>query len=321
MGLILLRCRAEVREKKRVLGVLALVVGLGGGVALSAFAGARRADTAMGQFVAYSLPDDGGFFSQNTTLAGQPTNAHTLTPVAQRVVDLPQVAAYFRAPYLFVTDDKSGRTLGRLSVIGNSDAALFRSVDRPLVLAGHLPNPSHPLEVSINEFAADQEHLHVGSHLRLYAYSAAQAANEALTAPTAHLPAPAGPSFRVRVTAIVRSVEDVNAVLPLVANLDVSYEGQGDVFTSPAFVPLLAAKLGIPVNQIPDIGLVAVRLHPGATWSSFARAARYLGGDPIFVSKGNVYSIPQAASSAQRGIHLEVVALLLFGVLALLVML
>jgi ABC-type lipoprotein release transport system permease subunit len=319
MGLVMLRCRAELREQWRVLVVLALVVGLGGGVALTALAGARRADTAMGQFVTYSLPDDGGFFSQNTTLAGLTTNARTLTPVAQRVVDLPQVAAYFRAPYLFVTDDKSGRTLGRLSVIGNRDAALFRSVDRPLVLAGHLPDPSHPLDVSINEFAADQEHLHVGSHLRLYAYSAAQAANEALTAPSAHLPRPAGPSFRVRVTAVVRSVEDVNAVLPLIANLDVSYEGQGDVFTSPAFVPLLAAKLGIPVNQIPDIGLVGVRLYPGATWSSFARAARQVGGNQIFVSKGNVYSIPQAASSAQKGIHLEVVALLLFGVLALLV--
>jgi ABC-type lipoprotein release transport system permease subunit len=321
MGLVMLRCRAELRAKWRVLVVLALVVGLGGGVALAALAGARRADSAMGQFVAYSLPDDGGFFSQNTSLTGLKTNTRTLTPVAQRVVDLPQVAAYFRAPYLFVTDDKTGRTLGRLSVIGNRDAALFRSVDRPLVLAGHLPNPSHPLDVSINEFAAEQEHLHVGSHLRLYAYSAAQTANEALTSPSAHLPPPAGPSFRVRVTAIVRSVEDVNAVLPLVANLDVSYEGQGDVFTSPAFVPMLAAKLGVPLNQIPDIGLVGVRLHPGATWGSFARAARRLGGDQIFVSKGNVYSIPQAAASAQKGIHLEVVALLLFGVLALLVML
>jgi len=206
-------------------------------------------------------------------------------------------------------------------VIGNRDAALFRTVDRPLVVAGHLPVPSHPLDVSINEIAADQEHLHVGSHLRLYAYSAAQVANQALTAPSAHLPAPGGPSFRVRVTAIVRSVEDVNAVLPLVANLDVSYEGQGSIFTSPSFVPLLAAKLGIPVGQIPDIGLVGVRLHPGATWSSFARAARRLGGSQIFLSPGNVYSIPQAASSAQRGIHLEVVALLLFGALAALVML
>lgn len=321
MGLVVVRCRAELRVKWRMLVVLALVVGLGGGVALTALAGARRADTALPQFVTYSLPDNGGFFSQNTSLAGLPTNSRTLTPVAQRVVDLPQVAAYFRAPYLFVTDDPSGRTLGRLSVIGSKDAALFRTVDRPLVLSGHLPNPTHPLDVSINEFAAEQEHLHIGSHVRLYAYSAAQAANEALAEPSAHLPAPAGPSFRVRVTAIVRSVEDVNAVLPLVANLDVSYEGQGDMFTSPAFVPLLAKKLGIPVGQVPDIGLVGIRLHHGSAWSSFARAARRIGGNEIFVSQGNVYSIPEAAASAQRGIHLEVVALLLFGTLAALVML
>src|ERR1700722_10092878 len=103
MGLVMLRCRAELRSKWRVLVVLALVVGLGGGVALTALAGARRADGAMGQFVAYSLPDEGGFFSQNTSLTGLQTNSRTLTAVAQRVVDLPQVAAYFRAPYLFVT--------------------------------------------------------------------------------------------------------------------------------------------------------------------------------------------------------------------------
>ena len=321
MGLVLLRWRAELRTKWRMPVVLALVAGLAGGVALTALAGARRADSAVGQFVTYSLPDDGGFFSQGTSLAGAPTNSRTLTPVAQRLVDLPQVAAYFRAPYLFVTDDPTGRTLGRLSVIGNRDAALFRRVDRPLVVDGHLPDPSHPLDVSINEYAATEEHLHVGSHVRLYAYSAAQSANDALTSPTAHLPAPAGPSFRVRVTAIVRSVEDVNAVLPLVANLDVSYEGQGDMFTSPAFVPLLASRLGVPVRAIPDIGLVGVRLRPGASWSSFAQAARRIGGNQIFLSQGNVYDIPEAAASAQRGIHLEVAALLLFGALAALVML
>ena len=61
MGLIWLRSRAELRAKWRTFLVLALVVGLGGGVALAAFAGARRTDAAMPQFVAYSLPDDGGF--------------------------------------------------------------------------------------------------------------------------------------------------------------------------------------------------------------------------------------------------------------------
>ena len=61
MGLIWLRAQAELRVKWRAFVILAVVVGLGGGVALAAFAGARRTDGAMPQFVAYSQPDDGGF--------------------------------------------------------------------------------------------------------------------------------------------------------------------------------------------------------------------------------------------------------------------
>ena len=41
--------------------VLIVLLGIGSGVALTAFAGARRTDDAVSQFVRYSLPDDGGF--------------------------------------------------------------------------------------------------------------------------------------------------------------------------------------------------------------------------------------------------------------------
>src|ERR1700683_3260797 len=107
MGLIWLRSRAELRAKWRTFLVLALVVGLGGGVALAAFAGARRTDAAMPQFVAYSLPDDGGFLfgsvSSPPVATGSAANSLALPPLEQRVVDLPQVVAYFRAPHLLLT--------------------------------------------------------------------------------------------------------------------------------------------------------------------------------------------------------------------------
>jgi hypothetical protein len=61
VGLVWLRLRVELRATWRSVVVLALVVGIGGGVALTAFAGAQRTDSAMPEFVAYSLPDDGGF--------------------------------------------------------------------------------------------------------------------------------------------------------------------------------------------------------------------------------------------------------------------
>ena len=127
-------------------------------------------------------------------------------------------------------------------------------------------------------------------------------------------------SFTVRITAIVRFAQDVNAIIPIAAKQDVSYEGQQNLYLTPAFLQRLAAGLGIPVQQLPAINLVAVRLrHGAADWKAFAKAAAAVGGGQISPSPGNINGIQTAASSAGRGIHLEVVALLLFGALAALV--
>ena len=325
MGFIWLRARAELRTRWRAFVVLAVVVGLGGGVSLAAFAGARRTDAAMPQFVAYSQPDDGGLLYGSATtppvVKGVAANSLALAPLEQRIVDLPQVVAHFRAPYLFLTPDPRGHLNGGLNTIGAADADLFRSVDRPLVIAGRFPDPHHPFDVAVNELAAEKRHLHVGSRLRLYAYTAAQFQHGGLTSGVEHGDqAPEGPTFMFRVTAVVRAPQDVNAVNPVLANEDVSYEGEQNLFTTPAFLPRLAAGLNIPVQGIADINFMGVRLrHGAADWKAFSTAANALGHDQIFTSAGNVYNVRTAAASAERGIHLEVVALLLFGALAALV--
>ena len=208
MSVVWLRCRAELRAKWRNAVVLVLLIGIGGGIGATALAGARRTDEAIPQFVTYSLPDDGGFlFGSATTppvTAGIPADSLALPSLAQKIVELPPVAAHFRAPYLYLTSDRTGRKTGDISAIGVEDADMFRKVDRPLVLAGHLPDPAHPFDVMVNDLAARQNGLHVGSRVRLYAYSAAQVNSSALTGAVERLPAPRGPSFRVRVAAIVR---------------------------------------------------------------------------------------------------------------------
>src|SRR5580700_11698778 len=104
--MVWLRLGAELRAKWRVTVVLAVLLGVGGGIALTAMAGARRSNSAMGQFVDYSLPDNGGFIygnlEQPPVVPGQPQASLALAPVERRIVELPQVAAYFRSPYLFV---------------------------------------------------------------------------------------------------------------------------------------------------------------------------------------------------------------------------
>ncbi len=313
------------RATWRSVVVLALVLGIGSGLALTAFAGAQRTDSAMSEFVTYSLPDDGGFIFGNLSSPpvsqGQAPNSLALSRAEQRVVDLPQVAAWFQSPYLFLTTDPSGHNVDNINSIGASDAALYRTVDRPLVVAGRLPDPTRPFDVAINELAAAQRHLHVGSRFHLYAYTAAQFQQDRLTnsSEISH-DAPAGPSFTVRVTGIVRFPQDVNAALPLATKQDVSYEGQQNTYLTPAFLPRLAAGLRIPVQQIPQINFFGVRLRHGPTdWTSFAAAARAAGKGRIFTSAGNTNGVRTAAASAERGIHLEVVALLIFGALAALV--
>jgi ABC-type lipoprotein release transport system permease subunit len=333
VGFVGLRLRAELRAKWLLFVALAALVGIGGGVALTAFAGARRTDNAVPKFLDYSLPDDGGFIYGSLfappVASGAAGNTLALAPAERRVVNLPQVAAYFRAPHLFITTDPSGQAsnLGGgaqrsgVNVIGVADRDLFRRVDRPMVLAGSLPDPSSAFDVAINELTALKRHVHVGSRLRLYAYSATQFAHGALLAGTAGPVKPEGPTFTVRVRSILRFPQDVSAVGPIAAKQNVSYEGQQNLYLTPAFLPRLAARLNIQVQAIPDINLVAVRLRHGpADFKAFAAGVRKVGGGSITVGdQGNVFGATVAAASAQRGAHLEVVALLIFGVLAALV--
>ena len=306
------------------MSVFALVLGIGGGIALTALAGARRTDSAIGQFVSYSHPDDGAFLYGDPcappAVSGAAANSLSLLPVERRVVDLPQVAQHFRAPYLYLTSSPTGYTGTSLNAIGAADAALFRTVDRPLVVAGKLPDPKRPYDVAINELAAEGRHLHVGSHILLYAASVAQFRHCALTNGSSYKTVvPQGPTFRVRVTGIVRFPQDIDAVLPLADKQDVSYEGQENVYLTPAFLPQLAARLGIPVQQIPSLNFVGVRLrHGAADWSAFAARAQAVSRN-VSASAGNVYNSRASAASTQRGVHLEVVALLLFGGIAALV--
>jgi len=304
---------------------LVLVLGIGGGVALTAFAGARRTDSAMQQFVNFSEPDDGAFLFGNVNnppvARGMPASSLELLPVEQRVVDLPQVAEHFQMPYLYLTSSRSGFTGASLNAIGATNSSLFRRVDRPMVVAGHLPNPRHPYDVAINELAGKLHRLHVGSSVRLYGYSLAQSGDGSLTSNIeTDRPMPAGPTFKVRVVGVVRFPQDIAAGQQLASAQDVSYEGQQNLYLTPAFLQRLAEQLGISVHQIPSINFVGVRLrHGAADWNSFAADATAVGGGQVFASPGNVFDLRSSAASTQRGIHLEVVALAIFGAIAALV--
>src|SRR5205085_4677056 len=105
---------------------------------------ARRAATAMSRFVTYSLPDDGGFqygaYQGAATIPAHGDQSLALPDVAQKVVSLPMVVAYFRTPSVSFATDPTGRTAAGLSVSASADPDLFRRVDRPVLRAGRLPD-------------------------------------------------------------------------------------------------------------------------------------------------------------------------------------
>jgi hypothetical protein len=87
----------------------------------------------MGRFVSYSLPDTGGFLfgSLSSPPVARGAAGYSLAPppLMNKVVSIPEVAAYFREPSLYLTTDRSDPTPG-LQVVGAGDPDLWRTVDR-----------------------------------------------------------------------------------------------------------------------------------------------------------------------------------------------
>ena len=327
MGVVWYRLRADARVRWRTLALIAVLVGIGGGVALTAFAGARRTSSAVPQMLAYSRPDDGevsfGGFCPPPRVTGPAARSLAPLPGTARVLRLPQVAAYSRMPYLFFSVSPSGAGLGSVNVTASADVQGFRTIDRPLMVAGRFPSPRRPLDAAVNELAAQRLHLRVGSRLTLYAYSEKQVLACGLAGAGARPPAPSGPRFTVRVAGIARTPIDVNAIVPLAAAQGVDYEGQVNLFLTPAFLLHYAAALGVPVQDVGGMNGYWVRLHGGlAEWNAFAAGVSRLDHS-TFLQAGGLggggAGLQFAAASAERGTHLEAVALLLFGALAALV--
>ncbi len=169
MGVVWYRLRTDVRVRWRTLALLAVLVGVGGGVALAAFAGARRTAAAVPQMLAYSRADDGdvgfGGFCRPSRVTGRAARSLAPLPGAARVLRLPQVAAFARMPYLFFSSSPSGSGLGSVNVTASADVQGFRTIDRPLMVAGRFPGVRRPFDAAVNELAAQRFHLHVGSRL------------------------------------------------------------------------------------------------------------------------------------------------------------
>lgn len=308
--------RSQLRRRRGATAALALLVGLAGAVVIAALAGASRTDTAMKRFVTFSRPED--LVAIVNGAQGDPSDpavmARGLTTRA-RVLRLPQVAQVARAPYLLMSADRAGQQVNDLSTFGVADDHAFRSIDRTLLLHGRLAQPGRADEAVVDDLAAARRNLHVGSQLTMWGFSSRQANDIFQVAGFGKYPVPEGPSYSFRVVGIVRLATAVDSPPASIVH-DADFKGSGTMIVTSAFLQRFAADLGLPTEALPGMEDFRVRLRHGlADLTAFQEGVR----QSVSPGDGQVHigsDIQTAADKAQRAIHLEAFALVLFAVVA-----
>jgi len=152
----------KLRTGWRGWAVLAVLAGLAGGVVLTAAAGALRTDSAYPRFLHRSNAADvlvspagtglGGYYAALARLKG---TAAIAASVGMQLVPVP------------------GKTAagGQAVAFAGVDASFGRLVEIPKLLAGRLPDAGHPGEVAVDNIAARDLGLRIGSTLRVAAVS------------------------------------------------------------------------------------------------------------------------------------------------------
>lgn len=260
--------RREVSRRWKALVALGVLAGVVAGLALAAVAGARRTETAYERFREATGRSDAIVFA---SLVG-------LTADYTAVRELPEVldAGEFSLTPIGIEDPPMGQ-------LAPNDDRLYRTINRPLLVAGRLPDPGREHEILVNRNAARQHHLGVGDRLTIVS-STELDAFDSTQAPEG------GPSVEATVVGIGDS------------NIDLGF-----LEDEPAFVPSAALLASHP--EIPRIGNLVVRLRPGTHVDEFSRRV----ADALGVPDVPVRDQAEDAKRITNGTDLERTALLLFA--------
>src|SRR5438874_1746230 len=143
--------RSELGRRWRALVALGIIAGIAAGLALAAMAGARRTSTAYGRWRTATAAPDAILFG---TQVGIENADYTAVLALPEVVD----GGLFALTPVGVT--KPG--IGGLQP---ADSHLYRTLSRPLLVDGRLPNPARVDEIVVNRAARSRYHLRVGQQL------------------------------------------------------------------------------------------------------------------------------------------------------------
>ena len=241
----LLWAGADVRRRWRSLVVLGLLAGITAGLAMAAFAGARRTDTALARLDKVTNAPDAIIF------ASQVGDLH---PEWSRLAARPEVAQLAVWELFFC--NIYGQPGGLL--FASAGDGWLSSIDKPVVLAGRMFNPKAADEVVVDDQFASAEKVRVGDVVPVQAY--------ALDQPEA-TGTPHGPTMKLRVVGIVRTAEELLFVPGVLVSPGVvaKYRNQA-VFDPNAVVRLKGGQAGMnalrrDVNSLVAPGVPVLDLH------------------------------------------------------------
>jgi hypothetical protein len=293
MAAVWLRARAEVRRRWRATVLLAVLVGLTGGVVLAAVAGARRTGSAMDRFLAYNRPLD-------VSVVGLDMASVERLP---QVVDADEGSLVPLVPNT-ASGPGDPRTIGVIVAWATLHGRTGVTSERPILVRGRRPDPARPLEVAVNEPLAARWGLRPGDTLRTVAFSPRQFGPGF---ESSRIGGPRGPALDLTVTGVIRQPGDLS---PVPIHHDVIYLGADVVYLTPAFWQAYhdaVANLGV---------VVGLRLRRGpADLDAFIAAVRALpGGRQAGIEVGS--EAEDTARAARRATRVQAVALLAFAGLA-----
>ncbi len=269
----------RLRASWRAWAAFALLVGLAGGVVLAAAAGARRTDSAFPRFL-------------QATAAASVLVGPAMSGVGGfdfAVGRLPGVTAI--APVVGLNCfpvSAGGKIDNQAEVAAPLDGRLGHLLERPRLVAGRQPRADRPGEVMVDQIAAAQLGLHVGSVLRLAALSNL-------------------PHSRIRhLTVRVVGIEVIAASIVPVNKL--------------AQTAYIEASLALYRELGPDYQAFDgdyVQLAAGTTVGAFTTEATRLAREPRYRSTGGqLYVSDEAVQDAtvERSIRPQAVAIAIFAI-------
>jgi hypothetical protein len=287
MGALRLTLCAELRRGWRPWLMLALLLGITGGVVLTAAAGAVRTDTAYPRLLRWA-----NAAQVNVIVKQAPVPAFFAA-----LRRLPQVSAVSaEGLFNFTLPARHGPPSALVETFSSPDDSMGRTGDRLKILDGQLPDPARPDTAVVDQDLAVRQHLRPGGTLHLLMIPNTKHGIPDLGRARAM-------SFRVTGVAVFDS-----QIVPATR-----VNAEPTVLLSPGFYRSAAARESTYGSQ------AGVRLRPGVSVASFAHAAAALARRYPDTGGVIVVSLQDEAAATQRAIHPQAVALAVFAALVALI--